>query len=290
MRADSQSPVSGQLAVVVGNVVPLHSKADPDSELATQALIGQSVIAEGGQAEWLFVQTWDTYRGWIGSTNVRAVEDGSMPYASRGAVAVIRELFVDILESPSERAAIITKATISAELEVANSQRDWVEVALPDGRAGFIRKHEARLVDKDVAQTIWLPDPSKLIETAGRFIGVPYLWGGASPFGLDCSGFVQLVHRVHGVTLLRDAALQADDPRGASVETNQLRAGYLVFFGDGRVTHVGLALGSDRFIHACASSGVTITPFDDPYYAKIYQGAKRMRLATLDPGGGAPED
>ena len=274
----------------MGNVVPLHSKPDPGSELVSQALIGQSVVGEGGQGEWLFVHTWDTCRGWVSSADVRMVEDDSAPYASKGAVAVIRELFVDVLEAPSERAAIVTKATISAELEIAGSKDDWVELALPDGRVGFIRKHEAKLLDKDMAQTIWLPDPSKLVETAARFVGVPYLWGGTSPFGLDCSGLVQLVYRIHGVTLLRDAALQADDPRGASVERNQLRAGDLVFFGDSRITHAGMALGADRFIHACASLGVTITSLDDPHYAKIYQYARRMRLATLDPGGGAPED
>lgn len=289
-------PASGQLGVVTKNVVPLRTEPDGSTEQVTQALLGQPVVAEGGQGQWLFVQTWDTYRGWIPMHAVRILEGQSSGYASTGPVAVIRELIVDVMEEPRERAGIITKATISAELEVVEAKGQWVELRLPGGRAGFVRSSQAKLVDRDLAQTIWLPQPSRLVETAVRLVGVPYLWGGTSPFGIDCSGFVQLIHRIHNVTLLRDANIQAGDPRGERVEKHNLRTGDLVFFGKGRdpdlkaITHVGMALDSDRFIHSCGPSGVVITPFTEPRYVETYWGARRMRLATLDPGGGAPED
>lgn len=297
MRTGSKR-VAGELGVVTKGVVPV--RAEPDSswkiEQVTQALIGQPVIAEGGQGDWRFVQCWDTYRGWIPNHSVRVLEKGSGPYASAGPVAIIRELWVDVLDEPTDRAGILLKATISAELEVARAEGDWVELRLPDDRSGFIRRHEARLVDRDVAQTIWLPDPAKLVETAVRLIGVPYLWGGTSPFGIDCSGFVQLIYRIRGVTLLRDAGIQASDERAAPVEKENIRTGDLVFFGKGKdpdyscITHVGMALDNERFIHSASHSGVMTSPFADPYYSSVYWGARRMRLATLDPGGGAPDD
>lgn len=290
MTTGAQSP--GRIGVIIGNIASLRAEPDFNSEQVTQALIGQNVTVEGGSQGWLYVQTWDTYRSWIPATSVRILPSGAEPYASVGAVAVIRELFVDVLRMPHDKSEILTKATIGAELEVVDPIDDWVELLLPDNRHAYIRKNEARLVDKELAQTIPLPDPRKLIETARRFIGVPYLWGGSSPFGIDCSGFMQIVHKMHNVTLLRDASLQSEDPRAVPVRREELQAGDLVFFaksGQG-VSHVGMMIDEKRFIHSCGGQGVIITPLDDSHFTGIYWGARRMRLATLDPGGGPPAE
>ena len=294
----SPKPAAGQLGVVINNVISLRATADGDSERVTQALIGEPLVAEGGQKDWYYVQTWDTYRGWIPSYAIKLFDDSSRSYASTGPVAVIRELWAEVREQPNERATIITKATVGAALEVANSTGDWVELQLPDTRTGFVRKSDVKLVDKATAVAIWLPTPEKIIETACRFVGVPYLWGGTSPFGIDCSGFVQLVHRIHGITLLRDAGIQAGDPRCQRVARGDVKMGDLVFFGKGKepdlslITHIGIAMDNDRFIHSGGRCGVAITRFDDPTspYFDRYWGTRRMRYETLDVGGGAPEE
>jgi len=292
-------PAAGQPGVVINNVISLRATADADSERVTQALIGEPLVAEGGQKDWYYVQTWDTYRGWIPNYAMRLLDDGSRTYASTGPVAVVRSLWAEVREQPSELATIVTKATVAAELEITDSTGDWVELRLPDGKMGFVRKSDVKLVDKDKAVAIWLPTPDKIIETACRFIGVPYLWGGTSPFGLDCSGFVQLVHRIHGITLLRDAGIQAGDPRCQRVEREDVKMGDLVFFGKPphvedlkAITHIGIAMDNDRFIHSGGRCGVHISRFDDPaspYFGR-YWGARRMRYETLDVGGGAPEE
>lgn len=301
MPTDKKKPVAGQPGVVLANVVPLRAKPDGDAEQVTQALMGQPIIAEGGQGDWYFVQTWDTYRGWIHSSTIRLYDSlEEKAYASSGPVAVIRDLVVDVMEEPHDSADPITKVTVSTELEVADSSGNWVELNLPNGKKGYILKHQARLINKDMAQTIWLPQPAKLIETAKRFIGVPYLWGGSSPFGIDCSGFVQLVHRIHNITLLRDADIQAGDPRAMRIEKKDLRMGDLVFFGKNgnsakdpdiaAITHIGMAINNEKFIHSGGATGVTINRFEDGAFPGRYWGARRMRFETLDPGGGVPED
>lgn len=299
MPSDKKAkPIAGQLGVVTWNVVSLRKETDTGSECVTQALIGQPVIAEGGQKDWYYVQTWDTYRGWIPNYALRLFEKETRRYASAGPVAIVRELWAEVREQPHDRATIITKATISAELEMVDAKSDWVELRLPNERTGYVRKEDVKQIDKDLATTIWLPDPDKMIETASRFIGVPYLWGGTSPFGIDCSGFVQLVHRIHGITLLRDAHMQAGDPRCQPVAREDVRTGDLVFFGKGKepdvnlVTHIGMAMDNSWFIHSGGRGGVQVTRFDDPSspYVNRYWGARRMRYETLDAGGGAPED
>ncbi len=295
MKTENRTAV-GELGVVIRNVTPVRAEPDSDSEQVTQALLGQPVTVEAGQSDWLYVQTWDTYRGWIPSNAVRLLPEITLPYASSGPVAVIHELIVDILQQPKPRAPIVTKATVSVELEVSSVGSDWVELQMPDGSKAYIRAKDVRLIEKELVQTVPLPDPVRLVETALRFIGVPYLWGGTSPFGLDCSGFVQLVYRIHNVTLLRDADIQASDPRAEPVDRAELQAGDLVFFGRGKdpeydkITHVGMMIDRRRFVHSCGAFGVVVTPLADEHYTQTYWGARRMRLATLDFGGGPPAD
>ncbi|HVD51666.1 MAG TPA: C40 family peptidase, partial [Candidatus Udaeobacter sp.] len=96
------------------------------------------------------------------------------------------------------------------------------------------------------------PIADDYLKTAESFIGVPYLWGGTTALGLDCSGFVQQVYRLNGVALPRDADQQA--MLGRRVE--EARAGDLLFFGTESVTHVALATGAAEFIHAPMKGGV----------------------------------
>jgi len=117
---------------------------------------------------------------------------------------------------------------------------------------------------------------SQIITTAKKYIGVPYLWGGTTPNGFDCSGYVQYVFKAHGITLPRVSRDQYKV--GTSVSRANLIPGDLVFFntsGSG-VSHLGIYLGSNQFIHASTSKGVIIANLNNSYWTSRYIGARRV--------------
>lgn len=116
---------------------------------------------------------------------------------------------------------------------------------------------------------------SELTATASKYIGIPYVYGGTTTKGLDCSGYTKLVFNKLGYTLNRTAASQYK--QGTAVSKANLKAGDLVFFNtSGGVSHVGISLGGTQFIHAGVSTGVTVASINSSYWGKRYVGAKRV--------------
>jgi cell wall-associated NlpC family hydrolase len=115
------------------------------------------------------------------------------------------------------------------------------------------------------------------VALAKRFIGLPYTWGGTSPLGLDCSGFVQLVYKMSGIPILRDAGIQMDKSGLVAVPAGEERAGDLVFFGSRGIGHVGLMIDAEYFINATTheTPTVRIDRLKDDYWQRIYRGARR---------------
>ncbi|SDF33082.1 C40 family peptidase [Sporolituus thermophilus] len=117
---------------------------------------------------------------------------------------------------------------------------------------------------------------SAVIATAQRYMGVPYVWGGDTPAGFDCSGFTQYVLKQHGIAIPRTAAEQF--AAGMPVDKANLKIGDLVFFTTYKpgASHVGFYMGDGKFIHASSvANKVTISALDEQYYTERYIGARR---------------
>lgn len=114
-----------------------------------------------------------------------------------------------------------------------------------------------------------------IVAFSKQYVGVPYKWGGTTPKGFDCSGFVTYVYREFGVSLPRTAEEQYQ--RGKKVSKEELAVGDLVFFATYKKTasHAGIYIGNDKFIHASSNKGVTISDLDESYWRKTYLGARR---------------
>ncbi|MBP3401283.1 MAG: C40 family peptidase [Selenomonadales bacterium] len=116
----------------------------------------------------------------------------------------------------------------------------------------------------------------RLVQTSFEYIGVPYVFGGTTPVGFDCSGYVQYVFAKAGIRLPRVAGDQFS--MGKAVSSKNLRVGDLVFFTTYKpgASHVGIYLGNNEFINASSSSGVSVASLNNKYWAPRYIGARRV--------------
>lgn len=116
----------------------------------------------------------------------------------------------------------------------------------------------------------------QIIQTAKKYLGMPYKWGGVGSGGFDCSGFTMKIFQMNGVDILRCADEQYS--QGYSVSASEMLPGDLVFFSTYApgASHVGIYLGGDKFIHASSRYGVTISSLNDAYYNSCFIGARRM--------------
>ncbi len=263
--------------VVLDPVVNLYSQPTTSVDVVTQAILGTSLALCEAREGWYHVRMPDRYQGWIEARHVRVYQDGERPYAAAGQVAQVWALLAFLYCEPdatSQAPALqVTLGTRLALVKVRDER--WLQVALPDGSLCWIQRGDVALVDG--GSQIPRGTVDDILTTARRLLGLPYQWGGTTPLGIDCSGYVQLVHRLHGIDLLRDASIQFTQPGLSPVEREGLQPGDLVFFGASSITHVGLCLGAGAFIHATTHERpiVQISHLDEPHWTALYYGARR---------------
>ena len=287
-----------ELCVVTQNVVNLYAKPNTSSGMVSQAILGDRVTVSDRKEGFCQVTMADQYQGWLADHTLALPRDDS-----DSLTTTIATLFADVYTAPDAHSELLTKLVVTSSVVLARRAgvSDWVPLALLYGQTGFVSR-----VSLNIAYAYQPPDDLALMrafsdrvprtdliaalgrniaETAKRFVGTPYLWGGCTPFGLDCSGLTQLVYKLNGVQLLRDAHQQFHDKRfrkveeGQTLETALLEDGDLVVFSrrpDKQPTHIGLALGDGRFLHARGGQGVRIDDCDTPEYGQTYLGAIRL--------------
>jgi hypothetical protein len=255
------------LSVCSGRLLPDHR-----AEMGTQILMGDVVRvwkpSTNAVFRWYLTQSSDGYLSWLQKgTFVRCTREQVEAW-NRGPLLVVTALEECIRERPEADAQPVSDVVLCDVVRKTGEQGDWYKVELPDERAGFLPKQAA--ADYVAWKQARRPSAENIERTARRFIGRPYLWGGNSPKGFDCSGFTKTVFFLNGIDLQRDASRQAG--QGVAVpldaDLSQLRKGDLLFYGPRarrgkpeRVVHVGIYLGDKLFIHS----------------------SERVRISSLDP-------
>ena len=273
-------------AVVTSSVENMFRNATDDSDVVSQALLGDNVkvlkqekSAKG--EDWCRIETPDTYQGWVVASALRFLKPGDKPYASAGKVFVVSALMANTYREPDVTAhKPVTVAPISTVLEIVGEKGErWLEVDLPRGTRAWIQTG-----DGDVREAPW-SWPRRPVEDfvalSKRFLGINYLWGGTSPLGLDCSGFAQLIYKMNGIPILRDADIQMTKSGLIEVPKGSEQAGDLIFFGRAidRISHVGMMIDKDYFINSTTyqTPCVRIDRLKEERWHKIYQAARRPK-------------
>jgi cell wall-associated NlpC family hydrolase len=280
LQASPPAPVE---AVVTAAVENMYAAADENVEVVSQATLGQIVEVIETSGTFARVRTPDRYEGWFPRAALSVYGDPATPrYARAGRVVEVTSLMAYVYrEADVTSVRPRTRAPLATRLEVAGdgpSER-WLEVRLPSGGTGYVQRGDVTPVDPAAPRP--RGSPENLLATARRFLGVPYLWGGMTAHGMDCSGFVSRVYHANGVALPRDADQQFESPDVLSVERGALRPGDLVFFGEDAksIGHVGLYVGGERFVNATTHETPVVREdrLDDPHWSSLYQGARRPR-------------
>ncbi|WP_085473034.1 C40 family peptidase [Sphingobacterium psychroaquaticum] len=215
-------------------VVPLRAEASHRSEMVSQVLFGEEFVILQEEADWAFVRLHDpVYEGWIQKGQYVSLEP--MP---GGTASLIESLVVDV-EGATARTAERVVHLVPGTKIMINDYRatttEWFEIE------GKLRK--PTIDDFDV----------ELKRLVTHYKDTPYLWGGRSDAGIDCSGLTLACYRHFGIDLPRDAYQQAE--LGEVVDfLSEIKAGDLAFFdnADGKITHVGMMLDAETILHASA--------------------------------------
>lgn len=238
--------------------IPIRSAPVHRAEMVSQLLFGERFQIIDSAASWLKIETlFDQYTGWIDSSH-RGYE--SWDEGSRGIIAGNQLV---CLKDDN------TMLTLSPGSELFGLNDDFSEFAIGD-RKYTVRNPQASL----------LTPHSSLTETALQFLNVAYLWGGRTTGGIDCSGLVQVVSKIHGIKMPRDAARQAE--MGTIVSFfGEARAGDLIFFSGetDRISHTGIYLGSGKIIHS--SGTVRIDRVDHQGIWRDDEGRYSHRLRVI---------
>lgn len=300
-------------AIVELSGIYMRITPDYESALETQELMGTVVEIVGEKGYWREIVSPQPYRAWCTEKGIVEMTAEELEIYNAAPKCIFAELYGHVYEKPSAKAAtvcdlvggdvlrLVGKAGNQDKKAGQSRKGGWTAVMLPSGKTGWVRSSQLRDHEGFVsiakgegnAESISVRQMEKIIATAFKLKGVPYLWGGMTPKGVDCSGLVRWSFLMNGIQLPRNASqmiLCGDEvPLSGSYGSfciDCLQRGDLVFFGtpasEGakqRVTHVGIYIGGGRIIHSSHMVRVnSLVPAEADYYENAHRLIAARRL------------
>ena len=220
-------------------IIPARKEPNETSEMVTQVLFGETYTITESASKWVNVEIdFDGYKGWIDEKLVTKIKNE------------------DYENYKAANKRIVDKLLCTARIQ----KREGLHYLLMGSEINDLNENCFSIAGNSMELTFPLGGPvtqskrEKIIYAALQLLNIPYLWGGRSSFGIDCSGLVQTTCKIAGINMLRDASQQANQGKTISFIDEAL-PGDILFFdnSDGNIVHTGILLTSDTIIHASGS-------------------------------------
>lgn len=290
---------SKRMAVVQTSTCYMRLHPDYESALETQELMGTVVEIVGEQGYWREIVSPQPYKAWTTEKTLVEMTPEELKAYEEAPKYIYTAHYGHVYTTPTNNnpSAIcdlvggdILRAVEKKKGSASPSGKHgkWVEVMLPSGRTGWVLKKDVRPLGEridirmgDSAEgLVSIEKMEDVIRQAYSLLGVPYLWGGMSSKGVDCSGLVRICFLMNDILLPRNATQQIKC--GKEVNIKDIQRGDLIFFGNtetGAITHVGIYLGNGEFIHASHLVRVnSLIPGAENYYENAHRLIRACRI------------
>lgn len=304
--------------VIELSTVYMRSEPDYESALETQELMGTIVEILEEKGYWRKIDSPQPYTAWITEKGLIEMSSEEIEEYMKSEKVIYTGLYGHIHEKPTDKSRTLCDLVGGNVLRITgrtHNKGGWVEVMKPSGQTGWVRsdhiqdQHEFLSIKKGENKNLSRRQKVAAVGESFKLLGVPYLWGGMSSKGVDCSGLVRISYMLNGILLPRNASQQIycgeevkmnidtkywneDERMGSEFaqemreRTKYLEKGDLVFFGtpagEGkpqRITHVGIYIGNNRIIHSSHLVRVnSLIPSDEDYYENSYRLLAARRL------------
>ncbi len=262
-----EEEMANSKGVIKISVANLRGDAAHSSELVTQATLGMPVNVYKKNSNWYLIQTPDDYLAWVDGGGVQIYSEEEFKDWKASEKLIYLQPSGNSFAEANTNSEVVSDLVAGDILELTGTENGFFKVEYPDGRTAYIQQKEGKKYKE------WLqnldPEGEDLIATSRKLMGLPYLWGGTSPKGVDCSGYTKTIYFLNGIVIPRDASQQVHTGKLVDSTRNfeNLVPGDLLFFGrpatdstSERVVHVGMWIGNNEFIHS--SGRVHISSMD----------------------------